>query len=317
MRPFAAPVPGLAPRTVRLAAAFVDLVVIAPVILVWSVALGGSLGFSLGALAGSAQKRPWMSQAQTMLAGTLAWVVLAVASVVLGCLVLYQWYLLSTQGQTIGKRFMGIRIVDLEGKPAGFFSALLLRSFVFSGLISAVVSFAGAVIPLAGVFLWMLDYVPMMGEDRRCLHDYLAGTQVRWVRVVEVYVGRLVGAVVGVTVVGLSVAGVMNRAVLVPWVQSFVAAKGEVAAVAPQPVVPAPAPVSPVLAAPVPAAPVPTPVPAAVAVAPVPVPEPAAVKAEPEVERALYQFTDDQGVVHVTDQLSAVPEKFRSKVTAP
>lgn len=313
MRPFAAPVPGLAPRTARLAAALVDLIVLAPVLLLWAVALGGSLGFSLGALASSVQKRPWLSQAQTMLAGTVAWVVLAVASVVLGCVVLYQWYLLSTQGQTIGKRFMGIRIVDLDGKPAGFVSALLLRSFVFSGLVSAVASVAGVVIPLAGFFVWLLDYLPMLGEDRRCLHDYLAGTQVRWVRVVDVYVGRLFGAVVGMSVVGLSVAGVMNRAVLVPWVQSYVAAKGEAGAVAPQPLGPAPAPVAPVLAAPVPADPTPTPA----AVAAAPVPGPAAVKAEPEVERALYQFTDDQGVVHVTDQLSTVPEKFRSKVTTP
>ena len=263
---------------------------------------GSSLGLTFGAFAGYAQKRPWMSQAGTALAGTVAWVVFAAASVVLGCLVLYQWYLLATRGQTIGKRLMGIRIVDLEGKPVGFVSALVLRSWVFYGVVSFVVSISSVVIPLAGFLVWILDYVPLMGEERRCVHDYFAGTQVRWVRVVEVYVGRIIGAVAGLALVGLSVAGVMNREAVVPLLQSWRAKvdPDAVAVVVPAPV---PAPV-PVVVVPAPVVPAPQPV-----VAPAPAPEPVA-----EVEKKLYQFTDDQGVVHVTDELSSVPAKFRDKV---
>lgn len=290
-RPFAAPLPGLAPRTVRLAAVCVDTLVMVPVLLVWALAAGSSLGLSFGAFAGWAQQRPWLSQAGTVLAGTVAWVVFAAASVVVGCLVLYQWSLLSTRGQTIGKRLLGIRIVDLEGKPAGFVSALLLRSWVFYGVVSFVVSISSVVIPLAGFFVWMLDYLPLLGEDRRCVHDYLAGTQVRWVRVVEVYVGRIVGAVVGVAVVGLGVVGVMNREAVVPLLQAWRARPEPVA------IAPAPAPV-----------PVFVPAPVVVAVPPEPV-------AEVTPEKKLYQFTDAEGVVHLTDELESVPAKFRAKVT--
>jgi uncharacterized RDD family membrane protein YckC len=307
-RPFVAPLPGLAPRTVRLAAVFVDALVAVPVLLVWSVAAASSLGLTFGAFASFAQKRPWLSQAGSVLAGTAAWAVFAVASVVLGCLVLFQWYLLSTRGQTIGKRLMGIRVVDLEGKPVGFFTALLVRAWVFYGLVSVVVGFAGVVIPFAGLFVWLLDYVPLMGEDRRCVHDYLAGTQVRWVRVVEVYVGRIVGAVAGVAVVGVSVWGVMNREAVGPFIESLGRARPEPVAIAPVPSVPT--------LLPVPSAPTLVPVVVAPQVVPVAlVPEPPKPEPIVEVEKKLYQFTDDQGVVHITDELASVPPKFRNKVT--
>lgn len=289
-RPFAAPLPGLAPRTVRLAAAFLDTLLALPLLIIWLASAAGSIGLSLGALGGHLKERPWLSQAGTVLAGGAAWVAFAVSSVAVACLVLYQWYLLSTRGQTIGKRVMGIRIVDLEGKPAGFFSALLLRSWVFSSVVSAAASFTSVLIPFAGLVLFLLDYVPLFGEDRRCLHDYLAGTQVRWVRVVEVYVGRIVATVAGVTLVGATVAAVINRDAVLALVKN---PPQVVAAVAP----PAPVP-----------APIPGPQPVAV-VAP-PVVAPPVVGAAP-VEKKLYQFTDEQGVLHVTDDPATVPEKFR------
>ena len=292
-RPFAAPLlplaagvrlPGLAPRTVRLAAAFLDTLLALPLLIIWLASAAGSIGLSLGALGGHLKERPWLSQAGMVLAGSAAWVAFAVSSVAVACLVLYQWYLLSTRGQTLGKRVMGIRIVDLEGKPAGFFSALLLRSWVFSSVVSAAASFTSVLIPFAGLVLFLLDYVPLFGEDRRCLHDYLAGTQVRWVRVVEVYVGRIVAAVAGVTLVGATVAAVINRDALLALVKN---PPQFAAAVAPPPV------------------PAPVPGPRPVAVVAPPVVEPAAV------EKKLYQFTDEQGVLHVTDDPATVPEKFR------
>lgn len=290
--PFAAPLPSLAPRTLRLAAALVDLLVALPLVLLWAVAAVGSVGLSLGLLAGAMKERPWLTQAGTALAGTVAWVVLAAASVALGLLTLYQWALLSTRGQTIGKRFVGIRIVDLEGRPAGFVSALVLRSLVFSSLLSLVVGLTSALVPFAGLTFFALDLLPLLGEDRRCLHDYFAGTQVRFVR--EVSVGRLVGAVLAVTLVGATVAAVINRERLLTMLE-----QRPVAAIA-SPPAPAPAPLP------------------VVAPVPQPAPEPA-LPPSPEVvpEKQLYQFTDEQGVVHVTDDLASVPEKFRSKITRP
>lgn len=264
----AAPLPGLAPRTVRLAALLVDALITLPLVLTWSVALAGSLGLSFGAVALHLQERPWLAQAQALLVGTLAWVVLALTSLALGCLVLYQWFLLATRGQTIGKAAMGIRIVDLEGRPAGFFSALLLRLFVFNGLLSLVVSFSSVLLPFAGLLFWALDYVPVFGEERRCLHDYLAGTQVRWVRIVEVHVGRVLGVTAAVGLISVGIATL---------------------------VMPVPVPVSAPVISPVisPAAPI--------------------AQAAPEAakEKPLYRFTDEQGVLHVTDDLNTVPQKYR------
>ena len=281
----------------------VDLIITVPLVLVWCLSFASSVGLSLGILASWLQERPWLAQAGTLVVGTVAWVVLAAASLALLVLTLYQWFLLSTAGQTIGKRVMGIRIVDLDGRPAGFFSALLLRSLVFAGLMSLVVSFTSVLIPFAGVVLWLLDYLPAFGEDRRCLHDYFAGTQVRWVRIVEVYVGRIFGAAAGVALVGASVVAVLNRAALV----TLFHRGNEVARVVAPPVSPplqlAPSPVREPVVAVVP----PAPVGDAERAVPAPV-------AAPPPEKKVYQYTDEHGGVHVTDDLSTVPTKFREKV---
>lgn len=304
-RPSAAALAGLAPRSVRLAAALVDGLVAVPLLLVVVVAGVSGLGLSIAALAGPFEQREWMSRAGTVLAGSAAWVVFAAAGLALGGLVLFQWYLLSTRGQTIGKWLLGIRIVDLEGAPSGFFSALVLRSWVFPGVMSAVVSFSSSVLPFAGVVFWLLDSLPLFGEDRRCLHDYLAGTQVRWVRVIELRVGRLVVGGLGVALVGGLVAVVLNGGAFLPST--------------PKPGVPEPV----VVAAPVPPAPAPVfegtvaPPKAGLGSTPTVEARPSLPAAEPEPERKLYQFTDQQGVVHVTDDLGSVPEKFREHVTTP
>lgn len=88
--------------------------------------------------------------------------------VMLGALAfsIYQVFLLSMQGQTIGKKLMGIRIVRYtDGSNPGFFRSVLLRAWVPN-----VVS----VIPLVG----LIDTLFIFGKERRCLHDYLAGTKV-------------------------------------------------------------------------------------------------------------------------------------------
>lgn len=84
--------------------------------------------------------------------------------VVVLCIV--QLILLSTRGQTIGKKVLGIRIVRLDGSDAGFVHAVLLRVVVMR-ILNA---FTG--------ITWLIDPLLIFREDRRCLHDMIADTTV-------------------------------------------------------------------------------------------------------------------------------------------
>jgi len=81
-----------------------------------------------------------------------------------------QIYLLVTRGQTVGKKLLGIKIVtfDTETNP-GFVKVFLLRILV-NGLLGAV--------PVIGVFYSLADILFIFREDRRCIHDLIAGTKV-------------------------------------------------------------------------------------------------------------------------------------------
>lgn len=100
---------------------------------------------------------------------------LLIAGVVTICalvlaLVIFQIYLLSTRGQTLGKKALNIRIVnfDDEGNP-GFVKAFLLRAFV-NGVIGAV--------PVIGPLYSLVDLCFIFREDKRCIHDLIASTKV-------------------------------------------------------------------------------------------------------------------------------------------
>lgn len=81
-----------------------------------------------------------------------------------------QLYLLATRSQSVGKYLMKTQIVDFAtGQPASFVNAFLLRAFV-NGLIGAV--------PCVGGIYSIVDICFIFREDRRCIHDLLAKTQV-------------------------------------------------------------------------------------------------------------------------------------------
>ncbi|AKF85009.1 hypothetical protein MFUL124B02_08405 [Myxococcus fulvus 124B02] len=69
-------------------------------------------------------------------------------------------------GASLGKRLLGIRVVRRDGRPAEVWRIALLRN----------------VLPLAlcGYCSWLglVDALFCVGEDRRCLHDWVAGTRV-------------------------------------------------------------------------------------------------------------------------------------------
>jgi uncharacterized RDD family membrane protein YckC len=94
-------------------------------------------------------------------------VLLAVASGIafLG-FVVYQLSMLVREGQTLGKRAMNIRIVNYsDGEIPSAGRLLGMRYFVNSLLGN---------IP----FYSFLDVLLIFGNERRCIHDYLAGTKV-------------------------------------------------------------------------------------------------------------------------------------------
>jgi uncharacterized RDD family membrane protein YckC len=81
-----------------------------------------------------------------------------------------QIVMLSTRGQTIAKRILGLRIVRYaNGGKVDFVSGWLMRSFV-PGVLGA--------IPYIGFVFALVDYCMIFGEQRRCLHDLMAGTKV-------------------------------------------------------------------------------------------------------------------------------------------
>jgi uncharacterized RDD family membrane protein YckC len=103
------------------------------------------------------------SFALTGLAGVLLLVGIVVFLVV-------QCYFLATRGQTIGKMILKIKIVrNDDGTNPGFWRAVGLRWFV-NGLVP--------IVPLLGSIYAIVDPLFIFGQQRLCLHDYLAGTKV-------------------------------------------------------------------------------------------------------------------------------------------
>jgi uncharacterized RDD family membrane protein YckC len=101
--------------------------------------------------------------------------------VLLGVLAMsmYQWNQIVRRGQTIGKMLVGIQIVQMDGAPVDFKSGVLLRVWA---------PFALSLLPYVGGAVQVVDALMIYGEERRCLHDRLAGTRV--VRVLPDYYRR-------------------------------------------------------------------------------------------------------------------------------
>ncbi|TNZ87271.1 RDD family protein [Vibrio parahaemolyticus] len=92
-------------------------------------------------------------------------------------LMLYGWgvfllchgYLLYKNGQTFGKWVFDISIVKLDNSKIEFAPVLLKRYLPIS-----LVTY----LPVIGSFLPVLDALFIFRKDRRCIHDFIAGTKV-------------------------------------------------------------------------------------------------------------------------------------------
>lgn len=87
----------------------------------------------------------------------------------LGVLAANAW-LVTARGQTVGKGWLGLRIVRPDGGAPGFVRGFLMRELLL-GLLTLV--------PVLGPLLALADAVLLVaGERRRSLHDVLADTLV-------------------------------------------------------------------------------------------------------------------------------------------
>jgi uncharacterized RDD family membrane protein YckC len=89
-----------------------------------------------------------------------------------------QIFLLTSRGQSLGKILLGVRVVRVDdGEKPGFLRAWLLRELP-SGAIQGMLQ----LVPIVGFFLRFAfvttNYLMIFREDRRCLHDFIAGTRV-------------------------------------------------------------------------------------------------------------------------------------------
>jgi len=95
------------------------------------------------------------------------WMMMIVAVLPVGAVNVYY---LARDGQTLGKKALGIRIVrDNTGEPVALLRLLLLRS---------VVSWILGAVPIVGGLFSIVDACFIFRPDRRCVHDHIADTKV-------------------------------------------------------------------------------------------------------------------------------------------
>ena len=76
-------------------------------------------------------------------------------------------WLVATNGQSIGKRLVGIKVVRTDGSRASFARIFLLRNLI-NGLPN--------LLPYVGLLYQLVDPLLIYQESRQCLHDKIADT---------------------------------------------------------------------------------------------------------------------------------------------
>ena len=99
--------------------------------------------------------------------GRMGGLMLALGFLAAACLFICNLMLLGDHGQTVGKRWLNIRIVRSDGSDAEFGRIFGLRMCIpwFLGF-------------LLGPLFVLPDLLCIFGEERRCLHDMMADTVV-------------------------------------------------------------------------------------------------------------------------------------------
>lgn len=82
-------------------------------------------------------------------------------------ILLYRW-----DGQTVGKRVAGIRVIKADGEQLDFVEAFVREAIIKGLLILVIAIFTFFLLPLVN-YLW-----PLWDDENRCLHDFLCNTRV-------------------------------------------------------------------------------------------------------------------------------------------
>lgn len=130
-------------------------------------------GLVMGAIASVVMGGSYLifgEQAMAALLGESLMATLSSAVIGFGIFLLVNGYLLATRGQSVGKAAVGTRIVSADdGRLVPFGRIVLLRQLppAFVGLL-----------PFPYVILSLIDPLFIFRQDRRCIHDLIAGTKV-------------------------------------------------------------------------------------------------------------------------------------------
>lgn len=91
-------------------------------------------------------------------------------------------YLLQKTGQTIGKKLLNLQILSLDDTKLPLVKLLSLRYFILQAAIPVTVLYflSDSVILMFFLILLLsvMNPIFIFGENRRCLHDLIAGTKV-------------------------------------------------------------------------------------------------------------------------------------------
>jgi len=141
-----------ADRLTRLGSLLIDIVILCIIVV--------PIGYLVGVFDGLSQEPP--VEPPLPLALFMLVVNLAVYAAV-------NWSLLEKNGQTIGKKFNGIKIVKTDGSKPSRNDLIFKRYFAYIVI---------PMLPVIGQLLSLIGNLMIFGKQRRCLHDHIAGTKV-------------------------------------------------------------------------------------------------------------------------------------------
>lgn len=116
------------------------------------IALCAGAGYAVGSIGGKETQA--MGMALGLIGGILFWI-------------FYNISQLRATGQSVGKKWMGIKIVKTNGEPVPV-SILIVRRYLAMQLIG--------VVPLVGPIVGLINVLMIFGQEQRCLHDQFADT---------------------------------------------------------------------------------------------------------------------------------------------
>ncbi len=152
----------LAERGTRLLAASIDELILLAIALPMIV---GAMPRLISMAAGGADLESLgMGELVLLLVGGTG-TTLSVVALICWCVVTA--WLVANNGQSIGKRMLGIKVVRTDGSRASFARIFLLRN-VINGLPN--------LLPALGVLYQIADPLFIFQQSRKCLHDMIADT---------------------------------------------------------------------------------------------------------------------------------------------